>query len=425
MRARGITGQGVTVALIDTGVTEVADLSGRLVRVGAEPCQNFSGELSCDDSYGHGTFMAGLIAGSGAASGGRYRGVAPGARILPVKIAGRDGSADVRKVLAALQWVVSYKDRYGIDVVNLSLGTDSAQSWRSDPLNYAVERTWAAGIAVIVAAGNLGPGARTIAKPADDPWVITAGAVDDLGTARLSDDLLPDFSGRGPTRSDGVAKPDLAAPGAQLVSLRVPGSTIDAAQSGSGAYRRGSGTSMSAAVVSGTAALVLAARPGWRPDQLKHALSSTARRAASSSRSAVGGGVADGDAAAYSSQPGTANQGLGRSSGRGALDASRGSAVVGWDTPLGPVVSGQHTAQRLLLTLQLVGWDPVGFTTGRWSERTWPPTPWAVYRFVPTVWSGDDFSGKNWQGASFYGRHDTRPAYGPPGVGSSWYGTWG
>jgi serine protease AprX len=429
MRGRGATGQGVTVALIDTGVTEVGDLRGRLVRVGNDTCQNLSGEAGCDDGYGHGTFMAGLIAGSGAGSGGRYAGVAPGARVLSVKIAGRDGSADVSKLLAALQWVVSYKDRYRIKVLNLSLGTDSIQSWRSDPLNYAVERAWAAGITVVVAAGNLGPRAGTVTKPADDPWVLTTGAVDDLGTAKLTDDLLPDFSGRGPAR-DGVAKPDLAAPGAHLVSLRAPGSTIERAHPGPGAYRRGSGTSMAAAVVSGAAALVLSARPSWTPDRLKHALTTTAERAATNDRSAVGRGVADAYAAAFASAPGTANRGLARSTGRGPLDASRGSVVVRWDTPLGPVVSGASTAQQVLLTLQLATWDPAGYTTGDWSERTWPTGPWALHRFVPTVWDGDgpsgrNWQGRNWQGASFYGRSDTRPSYGPAGAGSSWYGTWG
>jgi serine protease AprX len=187
---------------------------------------------------------------------------------------------------------------------------------------------------------------------------------------------------------------------------------------------------MAAAVVSGAAALVLSARPSWTPDRLKHALTTTAKRAATNDRSAVGRGVADAYAAAFASAPGTANRGLARSTGRGPLDASRGSVVVRWDTPLGPVVSGASTAQQVLLTLQLATWDPAGYTTGDWSERTWPAGLWALHRFVPTVWDGDDPSGKNWQGrnwqgASFYGRSDTRPSYGPAGAGSSWYGTWG
>ena len=179
---RGVTGRGVTVAVLDTGVApNLVDLSGRLVQVKDDltgqttPCKNLSGELDCNDRYGHGTFIAGLVAGNGASSGGRWKGVAPEARILSVKAAGADGSADVSNILAAIQWVVSFKERYNIGVLNLSLGTDSTQDWRVDPFNYAVERAWAAGMTVVVAASNKGPAPKTITKPADDPWVITVG----------------------------------------------------------------------------------------------------------------------------------------------------------------------------------------------------------------------------------------------------------
>ena len=276
---RGVTGRGVTVAVLDTGVASVPDLAGRLVQVRNDltgqttPCKNLSGELDCNDRYGHGTFIAGLVAGNGASSGGKWKGVAPEARILSVKAAGADGAADVSNILAAIQWVVSFKDRYNIRVLNLSLGTDSTQDWRVDPLNYAVERAWAAGMTVVVAASNKGPGAGTITKPADDPWVVTVGATDDRGTAGLGDDQLPDFSGRGPT-AHGLAKPDVAAPGAHVISLRAPGSTIDTRFPWyvDGSYRRGSGTSMATGVVSGAVALMLQANPGFTPDRVKHAL---------------------------------------------------------------------------------------------------------------------------------------------------------
>src|SRR4029077_18974770 len=202
----GYTGSGVTVALVDTGIANVADLAGRVKTVTTDalgfqtaPCMNFSGEPNCNDSYGHGTFIAGIIASSGASSGGAYTGIAPNVNLVSVKIAGADGSADVSKVLAAIQWVVSYKDKYGIKVLNLSLGTDSSQTYRTDPFDYAVEKAWQAGIAVVVSAGNLGPNPQTISKPADDPFVITVGAVDDKGTQGLGDDELPNFSSRGPT----------------------------------------------------------------------------------------------------------------------------------------------------------------------------------------------------------------------------------
>jgi serine protease AprX len=269
----GVTGQGVTVAVVDTGIADVPDLAGRIVQVQdglgpPKPCKNLSGELNCDDAYGHGTFVAGIIAGNGAGSGGKWKGVAPGARVLSVKIAGANGAADVSNVLAAIQWVVSFKDTYGIRVLNLSLGTDSTQTYRTDPFNYAVERAWEAGIAVVVSAGNRGPDPWTISKPADDPWVITVGATDDRGTRTVSDDYLPEFSARGPTAANALPKPDVVAPGAHIISLRAPGSTVDNTYPMyvDGSYRRGSGTSMAAGVVSGAVALMLQANPHRHPE---------------------------------------------------------------------------------------------------------------------------------------------------------------
>src|SRR5581483_5966114 len=201
----GNQGQGVTVAVLDTGVSSVPDLANRIVSIPLDPagllrtpCLNLSSESTCDDNFGHGTFIAGLIAGSGASSFGQYKGVAPQANILAVKLAGRDGISSVSQVLAGIQWVVANKDQFGIRVMNLSLRTDSNLSYRLDPMNFAVEQAWAKGIVVVVSAGNSGPGPQTIAKPADDPWVISVGSTDDHGTATLGDDAVVGFSSRGP-----------------------------------------------------------------------------------------------------------------------------------------------------------------------------------------------------------------------------------
>jgi serine protease AprX len=424
---RGITGRGVTVAVLDTGVASVPDLAGRLVQVRNDltgqttPCKNLSGELDCNDRYGHGTFIAGLIAGNGASSGGKWKGVAPEASILSVKAAGADGSADVSNILAAIQWVVSFKDRYNIRVLNLSLGTDSTQDWRVDPLNYAVERAWAAGMTVVVAASNNGPAAGTIAKPADDPWVITVGATDDRGTAGLSDDRLPDFSGRGPT-AHGLAKPDLAAPGAHVISLRAPGSTIDSRFPNyvDGSYRQGSGTSMATGVASGAAALMLQANPGFTPDRVKHALVATAKDAASDDRMAVGAGVVDANAAAFSAPAGLANQGLARSNGQGSLALSRGSVQVKTDnllgTVLGPVLGATLTAQLLL-------WNPTGYTGAPWLPSDWYLSTWEVNRWNRVSWYGNDWPGYSWHGSTWYGQGEDE-SYGSSLPGSAWYGAW-
>ncbi len=416
----GDTGAGVTVAIVDTGVSStVHDLQGRIVQVTDDrtgqtaSCVNLSGERDCNDSYGHGTFVAGIIAGDGADSNGRWKGVAPSARILSVKIAGADGAADVSNVLAAIQWVVSFGPRYGVRVLNLSLGTDSSQHYAQDPLNYAVERAWDAGIAVVVSASNRGPDPRTISKPGDDPFVITVGAMDDEGSRNDNDDVLPDFTSRGPTLADGIAKPDVATPGAHIVSLRAVGSTIDVKfpYYVDGAYRKGSGTSMAAGVASGVAALVLSANPTWTPDRLKYALVHTTQPTASTDPNAVGAGLLDAYTATYAAPAGTANQGLARSSGLGAISGSRGTVQTATTDPdaLGVLING-------LLTAQLLVWDPLGYTTGQWNSSTWYGTSWYLSRWYQLGWYTADFPGTNWRNDKYW--------YGTPWKGGAWWGAW-
>ncbi len=420
----GVTGSGVTVAVLDTGIANVADLAGRILPVkddltGAiRPCENLSGESGCGDSYGHGTFIAGLIAGNGAASGGAYKGVAPDANLVSIKVAGRDGSSDVSTVIAGIQWAVSFRDDYRIKVLNLSLGTDGTQTYRTDPLNYAVEKAWDAGIAVVVAASNRGPTAGTIAKPGDDPWVITVGAVDDHGTPGLGDDSVPNFSSRGPTAADGLAKPDVVAPGAHVVSLRAPNSSIDRQFPSSigTAYRKGSGTSMATGVVSGAVALMLQADRSMTPNRVKYALTSTARPVASTDRMAVGAGLVDVHAA-FGAPAGVANQGLDRSNGLGSLDLSRGSVRVQTNTLLPTVISG-------LLTAQLLLWDPILFTTVDWTGSSWYGSSWYGSSWYGSSWYGSSWYGSSWYGSSWYGQMEGSSWYGSSWYGSSWYGAW-
>lgn len=434
LNTAGFTGRGVTVALIDTGVTEVADLAGRVLHVtddmtgATAACQNMSGESTCDDSFGHGTFIAGIIAGNGALSGGAYKGVAPEANILSVKIAGRSGSADVSSVLAAIQWVVAMRDRYGVKVLNLSLGTDSTQSYRVDPLNYAVEKAWFAGITVVVSASNRGPDARTIAKPGDDPFVITVGAVDDRGTNGTNDDSLPNFTSRGPTAADGIAKPDVTAPGAHVVSLRAPGSAVDTQFPNyvDTHYRKASGTSFSAGVVSGAAALIAQANPAATPDRVKHMMGSTARRVASDDRMAVGAGEVDSYNAALTAPPGMANVGTEPGNGTGTIDASRGTVYVSADDPMQTVVSGT-------LTLQLLVYNPLGLFTdwsgsnwygSNWYGSNWYGSNWYGSNWYGSNWYGSQWDGSNWYGSNWYGQPDGSNWYGSNWYGSNWYGGW-
>lgn len=436
----GYTGAGVTVAVIDTGVSEVPDLAGRIVPVTDDAtgvvasCVNFSGEPGCQDSYGHGTFVAGVVAGNGASSGGRWSGVAPGARIVAVKLSGRDGAADVSTLLAAIQWVVSYRDRYGIRVLNLSVGSDSPQSYRIDPLNYAVERAWRAGIVVVTSASNRGPNPATITKPADDPWVVTVGAIDDRGTAGTSDDTVPNFSGRGPTLADAVAKPDLVAPGAHIVGLRAPGSALDEAfpRFVGDWYRKGSGTSFAAPAVAGTVALMLERDPSLLPDRVKHALVASARATASADPYTVGAGLLDAAAGVLATPEGTANQGLAFSDGSGSLDASRGTLRVETIDVLGGTVtiSGE-------LTQQLALFDRVGYTTLEWTGASWQGASWQGASWQGASWQGASWQGASWQGASWQGASWQGASwqsadgggsddawYGTPGLAGALYGAW-
>jgi serine protease AprX len=457
LAAKGADGAGVRIALVDTGVNDVPDLAGRVVQIedpGSTPepfrgtvrCVDFSGEGDCVDRYGHGTFLAGLMAGNGTSSGGRFTGVAPAAEIVSLKIAGRSGAADVSKVLAAIQWVVSFREQYGIDVLNLSLGTNSKVSPWVDPLNYAVQRAWRSGITVVVAAGNTGPGARTISKPGDDPYVLTVGAVDDRETPGRDDDRLPLFSARGPV-VDGLSawvKPDVVAPGGRVVSLRVPDSHIEEV-AGAGpfagtpyaAYRRGSGTSMSTAITSGAVALLLQRHPTWTPDRVKYALTATAQKVAARDRNQVGSGLVRADLA-DTARPGLANVGLAAGDGSGSLQGSRGDVVVSrCDPDTGECqqceagggcqpITGDETAQGRRFVDDR-------YAEGQWTDSSWYTSQWAApllgnswygNSWYGNSWYGNSWYGNSWYGNSWYGNTEYDESYGTPGRGGSWYGAW-
>jgi len=400
----GYTGGHVGIAVIDTGINATGDLAGKVVH-----SEDFSGEGDGVDRFGHGTFIGGLIAGSGAASLGGVRGVAPDADLISLKIAGRDGSADITHVLAALQWAVSFKDVYNIRVVNLSLGTDSQQDYRVDPLDAAVERAWQAGLVVVVSAGNAGPGAGTINKPADDPYVVTVGAVRDNTTPGIGDDTVPSFSGTGPTAANGIAKPDIAAPGGSVISTRAPGSYVDnafpSARVGT-AYFKGSGTSFATAITSASAALILNRTPGLTPDQVKARLTSTAAPGPVTDRSKVGAGWLDAYAATMSDSTAAANQGLTPSTGSGSLQLSRGSLsdtiqtgtvvdALGNLVPVYVCLTGLLTAQNTLF-------DPVTYFNGDWTASQWYASQWYASQWYASQWYASQWYASQWYASQWY-----------------------
>jgi serine protease AprX len=388
----GFDGSGVTVAMIDTGVAHVPDLGDRVVaRV------DFTPGGAGDDEYGHGTHLAGVIAGDGSASGGKWRGVAPGAQLVSVRVAGADGSTDVSVVIAALQWVVTHRAEYGIRVLNLSFGTDSLQPYAADPLNAAVERAWAAGITVVVSSGNRGPG--TVNKPGDDPFVITVGAVDVNRTIDRRDDQVAAFSSYGHT-PDGFVKPDLVAPGTTIVATRDAGSTIDELHPDAvidADYFKGTGTSQAAAVVSGVAALLYQENPALSPNLVKSILMGSTVRASQYREGGTAGLV---DAAAAIAGIGSGNfvnLGVVRSTGGGSLNASRGSFHVRADLDGDgepEVVDGEQDVLG-------VPWDAEAFASTSWSSTSWSSTSWSSLISENPGWSSTSWSSTSWSGTSW------------------------
>jgi serine protease AprX len=239
---------------------------------------------SANDAYGHGTDVAGIIAGNGANRPssdplrGQYIGVAPNANLISVKVSDETGATNVLDVIYGLQFAVRHQAQYNIRVINMSLNSATPQSYKTDPLDAAVEAAWMHGIVVVAAAGNRGNSADAVQySPANDPYVITVGGVDETGTTDPTDDTVAPWSSHGTTQ-DGVPKPDVYAPGTHIVSVLAPGSvfanTCASCQIASGQYIQTSGTSMAAPVIAGLVADLLQVHRRWTPDQVKGVLTS-------------------------------------------------------------------------------------------------------------------------------------------------------
>jgi serine protease AprX len=397
LAAQGDTGQGVTVAVLDTGIDNLPDFSGRLI--GGVDLTG-AGE-PFEDSYGHGTFVAGLIAGDGASSGGQYSGEAPGANLVSIKVAGANGITHLGTLISGLQWAVDNQATYGIKVLNISLGFQPFESTVINPLDQAVQAVWNAGIAVVASAGNAGPSNGTILSPGDDPLVITAGALDDMASASAAGDEMTDFSSVGPTSPDGWVKPDLVTSGRSVVSLAAPGSTIDneypSGRVGAANFV-GSGTSFSAAITSGAAALILADNPGLTPDQLK------ARLLGNTSPGPVGNPFVDGHGAlnayaAATSGPMNFRQlapWLPTLPGFTVSLAPTGSADT-WNASLW---SGLTLSQSQPAGSPWNGWEWNGW---EWNGAAWDGTAWNGWEWNGAAWNGWEWNGAAWDGSAWDG----------------------
>jgi serine protease AprX len=404
----GWTGKGVDVALVDTGVARVPGLtSGNVVDGPDLSFEAQHADVRYQDTFGHGTHMASIIAGRDtvrtAASyptAGDFDGVAPDARIINIKVAASDGSADVSQVIAAIGWVTQHAHDYGLNirVLNLSYGTDSTQSYALDPLAYAAEQAWRHGIVVVVAAGNDGTTRQQLADPAIDPYVIAAGAEDANNTQAAGDDTVPAFAQRGTT----ARHVDVVAPGVHVLGLRDPNSYIDQAWPSARVgtrFFRGSGTSQATAVVSGVTALLLQKNPTATPDQIKSMLMATANKFPAAKDTWQGTGLVDANKA-LGMKPTSAPvqvQQYAAGAGTGTLEGARGSSHV---TLGGAALSGER--------------DIFG--------ATWNATPWTTAAASNTLWSAGSYNGVTWTGTGWDTNGDwtAAPWTAPDWTGTSW-----
>jgi serine protease AprX len=439
---RSLTGQGVGVALLDSGVADVPGLDGAgKVTHGPDLSIEGNGLLTDQDTFGHGTFMAGIIAGRGATSPSSdlasapssvQLGVAPDAKLLSLKLATTDGSADVSQVIAALDWVVQHPvmpDGTRVRVINLSYGTDSSQGYEIDPLAAAAENAWNHGIVVVASAGNSGSDTGVLADPAIDPFVVAVGAADSKNKV---DGWAPNRTVAASFSNVATGRhADLIAPGTSLVSLRAPGSFVDlnnpqglVSGDASGNLFRGSGTSQAGAVISGAVAVLLQAFPSLTPDQVKYALTGSADPVKNGDVDAVGAGIIDLEGAFdLASQilktntkgaalQAAAVQSFAPATGQGLIDAARGA-----DVPLdadGQLISGEFDIQGnpwVAQTWWAASSTGTSWAGGKWMGTTWTGDGWIVdsnglssarwssARWSSARWSSADWSSDEWTSA--------------------------
>ena len=345
-------GWGQTVAVIDSGVNQVPALAGRVIN-GAD----FTG-TGFADQYGHGTFVAGLIAGNGLDSNWRPTsdiGIAPGARIVSVKVANAAGQSTVAEVVAGLEWVIDNAAAYHITVVNLSLSAGEQQSYQTDPIDALVEAAWFSGLTVVTSAGN--DGGAVLSAPGNDPYVLTVGSVGANGA-------LSSFSDHGLTQ-DGFTKPEVTTIGEHVQAPLPAGSTLAAEQTVQNlppGYGQLSGTSMSAAVASGVAALVQSVHRSWSPGQVKQALE----------QGATGG---------YASLQ--------------VVPAEQVGSPADADANLTPSALIKAIYAKEFLHLNVI-WSDVIWSDVTWSDVIWSDVTWSDVIWSDVVWSDVTWSDVVW-----------------------------
>ena len=423
--AQGYTGKGIGIALIDTGVVPVAGLtSGNIVNGPDLSLESQVPGLLHKDGYGHGTHLAGIIAGRDNTAGTGFRGIAPDAKLTSIKVGTSNGAVDVSQVMAAIDWVVQHRNddkTNPIRIINLSYGTDSTLSRDTNPLASAVENAWKAGIVVVVAAGNTG---ANITVPATDVNPIVVGSADPNGTTNPADDKASDFSasqgrvlGAGMTVGLSV---DVLAPGRSVVSLRDPGGYADTAYPSARQGDRfftGSGTSQSAAVVSGAIALILQKYPASTPTMVREAMWG---------KNGMMGLLSSTKPLELDLQPifttGLPNWSMNTaaSTGAGSLQAARGTSVLTFG-PDNVALTGEND---LFGPFSTAAWAKASKAGTAWNGGSWMGHPWTGEGWTTTTDGQANWAGRAWSGRAWSGRAWSDSGWsGRAWSGSSWSGT--
>jgi serine protease AprX len=386
--ANGTAAATPTIAVVDSGIdASRPDFGGRVV---AQVNMTSLTGNSAGDGRGHGTFVAGIAAGS--ADG--YAGAAPSSKLVSIDVMDDQGMAMTRDVIAAADWILANKDKYGIRVANFSLHSSQANSFMYDPLDQAVERLWFSGVVVVAAAGNYGVDGRPSGvpfAPGNDPFVITVGADDIDGSVSTNDDLAAPWSAYGYTL-DGFAKPDIGAPGRYMVGPVPVSSTLVTEKPTSvvaPGYIQLSGTSFAAPVVAGAAAQILSAHPTWTPDQVKGALMVTASRTPNAAPLSQGVGIVDvAKAVALSSAP---NPNV-------ALNRFVGTNVTG-----GKVFDAASWASTASANASWASasWSDASWASASWNSASWASASWASASWASASWASDSQSAASWASASW------------------------